>query len=158
MKTQLIGRDKELSTLTRSLSSEGSLRAALVIGEEGMGKSALLEKTQQELLSRKKVQLCLSHKGSTFSNALNFSASLARSARGSDDIVQSALNNFARKWGSMVISFERGFNEDGDTEEWNLKLAKSLIENLEKSLINGCLLYTSPSPRDPKTSRMPSSA
>ena len=24
--------------------------------------------------------------------------------------------------------------------------------------INGCLLYTSPSPRDPKTSRMPSSA
>ena len=25
-------------------------------------------------------------------------------------------------------------------------------------LINPCLLYTSPSPRDPKTSRMPSSA
>ena len=25
-------------------------------------------------------------------------------------------------------------------------------------LINSCLLYTSPSPRDPKTSRMPSSA
>ena len=25
-------------------------------------------------------------------------------------------------------------------------------------LNNGCLLYTSPSPRDPKTSRMPSSA
>ena len=24
--------------------------------------------------------------------------------------------------------------------------------------LNGCLLYTSPSPRDPKTSRMPSSA
>ena len=24
--------------------------------------------------------------------------------------------------------------------------------------VNGCLLYTSPSPRDPKTSRMPSSA
>ena len=25
-------------------------------------------------------------------------------------------------------------------------------------LVVGCLLYTSPSPRDPKTSRMPSSA
>ena len=25
-------------------------------------------------------------------------------------------------------------------------------------LMHGCLLYTSPSPRDPKTSRMPSSA
>ena len=27
-----------------------------------------------------------------------------------------------------------------------------------KDLYKGCLLYTSPSPRDPKTSRMPSSA
>ena len=30
-------------------------------------------------------------------------------------------------------------------------------ENLS-DIINSCLLYTSPSPRDPKTSRMPSSA
>ena len=29
--------------------------------------------------------------------------------------------------------------------------------NITRAL-NGCLLYTSPSPRDPKTSRMPSSA
>ena len=28
----------------------------------------------------------------------------------------------------------------------------------EKEMIKACLLYTSPSPRDPKTSRMPSSA
>ena len=28
----------------------------------------------------------------------------------------------------------------------------------DKAYINNCLLYTSPSPRDPKTSRMPSSA
>ena len=27
-----------------------------------------------------------------------------------------------------------------------------------KGIYRGCLLYTSPSPRDPKTSRMPSSA
>ena len=33
------------------------------------------------------------------------------------------------------------------------KLNKSFYE-----MINNCLLYTSPSPRDPKTSRMPSSA
>ena len=37
------------------------------------------------------------------------------------------------------------------------------VDELEKSTkysvtCNGCLLYTSPSPRDPKTSRMPSSA
>ena len=42
---------------------------------------------------------------------------------------------------------------------------KDLISNLNvcsncghHNRINSCLLYTSPSPRDPKTSRMPSSA
>ena len=32
------------------------------------------------------------------------------------------------------------------------------LNELPKKQINFCLLYTSPSPRDPKTSRMPSSA
>ena len=32
------------------------------------------------------------------------------------------------------------------------------LESLKGSAIDPCLLYTSPSPRDPKTSRMPSSA
>ena len=39
-------------------------------------------------------------------------------------------------------------------------MKKSMIEVAYQVLTNnnGCLLYTSPSPRDPKTSRMPSSA
>ena len=36
-------------------------------------------------------------------------------------------------------------------------LASALAKSLDCSF-NRCLLYTSPSPRDPKTSRMPSSA
>ena len=32
------------------------------------------------------------------------------------------------------------------------------VEYINPNSIKGCLLYTSPSPRDPKTSRMPSSA
>ena len=32
------------------------------------------------------------------------------------------------------------------------------LEGVNLSIDRGCLLYTSPSPRDPKTSRMPSSA
>jgi hypothetical protein len=134
MKTQLIGRDKELSTLTRSLSSEGSLRTALIQGPEGMGKSALLEQTQRELLDRKTVHLCLSHKASDFLNPLNFCASLARSARGSSDLIQSALNDFARKWGSIVISFERSRSHEENKNEWRIKLANSLVETLEESL------------------------
>ena len=40
----------------------------------------------------------------------------------------------------------------------NDKLGKRILTALEHKLDEGCLLYTSPSPRDPKTSRMPSSA
>ena len=32
------------------------------------------------------------------------------------------------------------------------------LASVENGVVNICLLYTSPSPRDPKTSRMPSSA
>ena len=35
---------------------------------------------------------------------------------------------------------------------------KYSVHDEENKYKNGCLLYTSPSPRDPKTSRMPSSA
>ena len=134
MKKQLIGRNKELSFLTRSLSSDGSLRAALVYGSEGMGKSALLEKTETKILGLEKIHLCLSHKGSAFSNPLNFTASLARSARGSNDQVQSSLNEFGRKWGRLVISFERSLARDENQEEWRSKLAKSFVQTLEQVL------------------------
>ena len=38
------------------------------------------------------------------------------------------------------------------------QLKSIIIENNIKGIIIGCLLYTSPSPRDPVSSRMPSSA
>ena len=54
---------------------------------------------------------------------------------------------------------------ESDIEIWN-KLDKRfrVLDTLTNHVINGsarsliCLLYTSPSPRDPKISRMPSSA
>ena len=47
------------------------------------------------------------------------------------------------------------------TEEDDVRFAQSfekLIEDIWQERNSNCLLYTSPSPRDPKTSRMPSSA
>ena len=137
MKTQLLGRDKELSDLTRSLSSLGSLRAAVILGDEGIGKSALLLEAQEKLINSQQVHLCFSHKASAFSNPLNLSASLARSARASSGIVQSALNDFARKWGSLVISFQRLGAVDENKDEWRIKLANSFVTTLEKSLSLG---------------------
>ena len=39
----------------------------------------------------------------------------------------------------------------------NYKLFSDIL-NIKFDMLSSCLLYTSPSPRDPKTSRMPSSA
>ena len=70
----------------------------------------------------------------------------------------------------MKVEFEKQFGEGVDpwyakAERWANKqkfpisfLALGLIEYLKKVWVNVCLLYTSPSPRDLSTSRMPSSA
>ena len=74
--------------------------------------------------------------------------------RNSYSIIPSALRNFA----SM-------FNLDVHKEVMAYKIYTE--ENIQKAVLpinefyeqyRNCLLYTSPSPRDPKTSRMPSSA
>ena len=48
-------------------------------------------------------------------------------------------------------------NSDGDMVYFPVMIFE-VSENSEYNLINDCLLYTSPSPRDLSTSRMPSSA
>ena len=47
--------------------------------------------------------------------------------------------------------------EDGKFEILDMKIDNRKTKNLDKNL-KTCLLYTSPSPRDNTTSRMPSSA
>ena len=49
-------------------------------------------------------------------------------------------------------------NDIGVAEQWAVKtVADPCVGNLATP-VNSCLLYTSPSPRDPNRSRMPSSA
>ena len=46
-----------------------------------------------------------------------------------------------------------------EIDNWlEYELPPHLLGKIWKGKYRGCLLYTSPSPRDPKTSRMPSSA
>ena len=46
----------------------------------------------------------------------------------------------------------------GTVDELNSNLGLLATYLMDEHDLNFCLLYTSPSPRDPKTSRMPSSA
>ena len=67
--------------------------------------------------------------------------------------------NFAQCMREEGIDFpDPSFDIDGNPEFDNLDIENE--EEFEEAFTNceDCLLYTSPSPRDPKTSRMPSSA
>ena len=67
----------------------------------------------------------------------------------------------ARSTGCKEGNCENGFGKwvytDKTTYEGEWVNTKKQGQGIE-TWPNGCLLYTSPSPRDPKTSRMPSSA
>ena len=62
--------------------------------------------------------------------------------------------------GGIHIKEEHPFQDDGlGDEPYPDRTAESLnISQLTAVVNNGCLLYTSPSPRDQRGSRMPSSA
>ena len=64
----------------------------------------------------------------------------------SNDLLKSTLNNLNKKHYSIKILKVPGVFE----------IPVTISRNINK--YNGCLLYTSPSPRDLSTSRMPSSA
>ena len=54
-----------------------------------------------------------------------------------------------------ILKFEKWFNSNIESD----KLYKRICELLKnRSISRACLLYTSPSPRDQRGSRMPSSA
>ena len=72
------------------------------------------------------------------------------------DNTERRVKDDSREFGQTIRSLEKETDQRLKTMEkdLDLKIKKALNNPLSKI----CLLYTSPSPRDPKTSRMPSSA
>ena len=76
----------------------------------------------------------------------------------------SRTKNIIRALSQVSISIEKGktLAVVGESGSGKSTLAKSLIKLIEVDdgsiYFEGCLLYTSPSPRDQRGSRMPSSA
>ena len=69
-----------------------------------------------------------------------------------------SIENLSKNVASIlpIYIYDENQNIGQASKCWLEKSLKSLNSQLNK--LNSCLLYTSPSPRDPKTSRMPSSA
>ena len=107
MNDTVVGRDKELGFLSSALSSGGHLRAGLVMGDQGMGKTALLEAIEKSLLGRDDGHLLLSPKVDESLDPLTFCTSLVRTARSGRGNTSLGLHKFARTWGSRVIELEK---------------------------------------------------
>ena len=135
-KDNLVGRDKELSFLSSSLSSNGHLRAGLIKGAHGMGKTALLEAVEQSLLEREESHLLLSPKVDDSLDPVTFCTSLVRTARSSRGNTSLGLHKFARTWGSRVIELAK--NKISAKEETSADadggLAETWVKILEESM------------------------
>ena len=79
-----------------------------------------------------------------------------------DDSICGWLEQKPTHAGYLGEAKKRGLTcEGGKAVKGSAKTSTTKINSTTKSKVstaNSCLLYTSPSPRDPKTSRMPSSA
>ena len=69
--------------------------------------------------------------------------------------IKSAVHTVSKEMGTIDTLVNNAGIPDA---QWAVKQSEELIDNVMETNLTGCLLYTSPSPRDPKTSRMPSSA
>ena len=64
-----------------------------------------------------------------------------------------------KKYQGVIPAFYACYDAEGNISTEGVKaLTRHLIAKGVKGVYVGCLLYTSPSPRDLSTSRMPSSA
>ena len=135
-KGNLVGREKELGFLASSLSSSGHLRAGLITGAHGMGKTALLEAIEKSLLGRDDGHLLLSPKVNDSLDPLTFCTSLVRTARSDRCNTSLGLHKFARTWGSRVVELAK--NKISAKEETSADadggLAETWVKILEESM------------------------
>ena len=66
--------------------------------------------------------------------------------------------NSQRKWSNTYKNLSKTRAINNNLIDYISKIEEFYISEIESLNIYSCLLYTSPSPRDPKISRMPSSA
>ena len=95
-------------------------------------------------------------RGIVFSLILFFVFPICMSAQLSRDVIESLATNHVDRW-SLYLNLTT-YRKERLKEVWidHEQKKSEILRNSDD--IKGCLLYTSPSPRDATLSRMPSSA
>ena len=128
----LLDRETELSSIVQGFSSTGNMRAALIIGELGMGKSTLLEFVGDELLKRERGYYWLCPKSSHLLSPSGWASQLARDLQAGDDVARSKLVGFASETGKNFATLPHStLDLDPEKEKEVYKDVSSvLVKNL----------------------------
>ena len=134
----IVGRQAELDGIRNGLSPSGSAKGFLFIGEEGIGKTAMLEESWRTLSSSPNPIIWIAPNLSAAKDELGAASSLARGIDTSSSDLRAGLSAFARAFGQRVFEIQRestktDFSDDSTVgaqlaENWSAHFLETLPE------------------------------
>ena len=112
----MIGREKELKFVKDGFSRFGSLRSAVVLGLEGMGKTLFLNQANDSHSKSESKSISISPISINFSDLPSFASSMARNISVGSEVNSLELGKFARSFGSQLVQIESTFRTENNAE------------------------------------------
>ena len=143
---QLLGREAEIHSLRKGLSSNGTMRSAIIIGEKGMGKTALLEAVGVQLLQEENFLLWLAPSSKQNLTPAGWVSQIARNMGASKGVPRDAINQFAQAMGGKLAVLPHWVESDSSHTQENIyhEVAEHFVKELEV-IFTTCL----PNPCEP---------
>ena len=132
----MIGRKKELNFLKDGFSRFGSLRSAIALGPEGMGKTLFLNQADASFLELETKSISISPLSINFSDLTSFASSMARNITAGTDINSGELGKFARSFGAQLVKIESTFRTEQNVDGSGERIAGAFVSGLEDAIIH----------------------
>jgi hypothetical protein len=135
-KNAIVGRKAELDGIRNGLSSGGSAKGFLFIGNEGIGKSTLLQESWREISQTGNDYIWIAPNFSTAFDEIQAATCLARGLDSSSAELREGLSSFARAFGQKAFELEREFTKSDPIDDATIgeALSEQWLANLFEAL------------------------
>ena len=129
-----LGRESETRKLTSGISSTGTMRAALILGETGIGKSSILHSTGTSILDREPFCLWLAPSPNPSLTPAGWAVQLARDLQAGRLVKKDRLHTFAQEIGKQFATLPHSISDLTDEQLGSAfqKVAPKILESLER--------------------------